>query len=512
MVACVQVTSDVTGQEEVPLPVEEEGFSQAELDQMLAPIALYPDVLLSQVLMASTYPLEVVSASRWSRDHPDLEGNDAVLAANDENWDPSVKALVGFPDLIQLMDENLDWTRRLGDAFLLQEAQIMESIQELRHRALANGQLDDLEHINVEEQEEAIIIEPADVRVVYVPTYNTRYVYGNWWWYDYPPYCWGTWPSYHASVGFHWSIGFRVSSSYYYSDCYWPRHRVVIVKPHKHKHYHNYQDHRKHRRYYNEAPPWRHNPEHRRGVEYRNEELNAVHQRRSSSGITRTPMPQKTRVKSENVAQQRSQQPVPAGRKDVRIARENTSRTTTGPSITRTRETRTTTRPSIARDSSSKERTGPVITRSTTQQRKVDAPRPVEPNRTARIAQSKRTERVTRGTPSGTTQKTERSVRTTTTSNRKPSAGKSGTVASNNRNDRKAQADKSRSGSKPAQRESRPSRQPPPPSSDSKSNSTTQSSKSDWSNKSYASKPPTRSNNQSSNRPSSSSRPRPRDP
>jgi hypothetical protein len=100
----------------------QEGFSQAELDQMLAPIALYPDALLSQVLIASTYPLEIVEAARWSRQNPQLAGEDAVAAVADRDWDPSVKALVAFPELLGRLDEDLAWTRSLGDAMLYQEA------------------------------------------------------------------------------------------------------------------------------------------------------------------------------------------------------------------------------------------------------------------------------------------------------------------------------------------------------------------------------------------------------
>ena len=105
------------------------GFTQEQLDQMLASIALYPDALLSQVLMASTYPLEVVEAARWSKSHSGLEGEQAVAAVADQDWDPSVKALVAFPRILARMDEDLDWTQRLGDAFLGQEAQVMETVQ-----------------------------------------------------------------------------------------------------------------------------------------------------------------------------------------------------------------------------------------------------------------------------------------------------------------------------------------------------------------------------------------------
>src|SRR5450759_340250 len=114
---------------------------QPQLDQMLAPIALYPDALLSQILMAATYPLEVVEAARWSRSHPNFAGDDAVRAAERENWDPSVISLLAFPQVLARMDENLEWTQALGDAFLDQESQVMDTVQDLRRRAQAAGNL-----------------------------------------------------------------------------------------------------------------------------------------------------------------------------------------------------------------------------------------------------------------------------------------------------------------------------------------------------------------------------------
>lgn len=249
--------------------VDEPVFTQAELDQLLAPIALYPDVLLSQVLMAATYPLEVVEASRWSRANAGLEGDEAVQAVEEEAWDMSVKALVGFPDLIQRMDENLDWTRRLGDAFLLQEEQVMETTQRLRERALAEGTLDSMEHITVERQTEQIIIEPADVRVVYVPYYSTRVVYGDWWWNDYPPYYWGPPIGSYSSIGLSWSRGFRVSTHFYYSTFDWPRRSVVIVNSHRGPNRFDFHRSQVLRRYDHYAHVWHHDPYHRKGVRYR---------------------------------------------------------------------------------------------------------------------------------------------------------------------------------------------------------------------------------------------------
>jgi len=279
LVSCVPLAAETA---EVP-------FSQAELDQMLAPIALYPDALLSQVLMAATYPLEIVEASRWSRANPELEGDEAVQAVQDQDWDLSVKGLVAFPELIQLMDENLTWTRRLGDAFLLQEQQVMETSQNLRRKSLETGNLDSLAHITVEEQDDVIVIQPTDVEVVYVPYYSTQYVYGDWWWHDYPPYYWGPSYGYYGGIGFHWSHGFRISTSFYYSSCDWHHHRIVINNHHNKPGYHGYARTPDKRGYQHNPQVWRHDPQHRRGVHYRDGELTSKYGRSRSSGMTRVP-------------------------------------------------------------------------------------------------------------------------------------------------------------------------------------------------------------------------------
>jgi hypothetical protein len=187
---------------------ERPGYSQSELDQMLAPVALYPDALLSQVLMAATYPLDVVQAARWSREHPGLQGDEAVSAVADKDWDPSVKSLVAFPQLLARLDEKLDWTKRLGDAFLAQEAQVMDTVQALRQKARAAGRLAPDERVRIVEDGRTILIEPADARVVYVPYYDPWIVYGPWWWPAYPPVAWAPWPGYVAvRPGFWWGVG-----------------------------------------------------------------------------------------------------------------------------------------------------------------------------------------------------------------------------------------------------------------------------------------------------------------
>ncbi len=237
-------------------------YSQAELDQMLAPIALYPDALLSQVLMASTYPLEVVQAARWSRAHPGLKGEDAVRAAQGEAWDPSVKSLLAFPDLLMRMDEKLEWTQRLGDAFLEQEPHVMETVQRLRRKAEAAGQLASGEHLRVIEDDGVIVIEQANPRVVYVPYYDPLVVYGTWGWPAHPPVVWAPWAGYTVyRPGVWWSVGIGVSSGFFHGGVRWSDRRVVVVRPNPHYH----------------ARPlatgrWQHDPAHRRGFAYRSPE------------------------------------------------------------------------------------------------------------------------------------------------------------------------------------------------------------------------------------------------
>ena len=199
---------------------EEETLSQAQLDQMLAPVALYPDTVLTHVLIASTYPLEVVQASRWVQNNPNINAEQALQAVENESWDPSVKALVAFPQLLQRLSDDLDWTQQLGEAFLADETAVLASIQQLREKAYSSGNLRNNDQVVVEREREIIVIEPTRKEVVYVPVYDTRVVYGDWWWREYPPIHWPH-PVYgnHASVVY-WGTGARVSTSFYFSTFY----------------------------------------------------------------------------------------------------------------------------------------------------------------------------------------------------------------------------------------------------------------------------------------------------
>lgn len=263
---------------------QEKIFTQAELDQMLAPIALYPDTVLAQVLTASTYPIEVVEAARWSRQNPNLEGARAVEAAASMDWDPSVQALTAFPNLLARMDEDLEWTRRLGDAVLLQESEVMDRIQDLRLRAYEAGNLRDSPQVTVQREREVIVIQPATPTVVYVPYYSTRVVYGNWWWPAYPPVYWAPPPGYSLGMGFYWGRGFRVTTTVFHTCFDWPHRHFVVVGVYRprpvvttvvHHHHHHYSPH----------PRWVHDVKHRRGVAYRTEYLQHYYGRSSASGL-----------------------------------------------------------------------------------------------------------------------------------------------------------------------------------------------------------------------------------
>jgi len=179
-----------------------ERFKKEELDQMLAPIALYPDSLIAQILMASTYPLEVVEAERWLRQNKHLKGDELNNALLKKTWDPSIKSLCHFPDVLFAMSDKLDQTRKLGDAFLSQEDDVMATIQELRQKARDQGNLKTTKEQQVIVEREIIRIEPADPAVVYVPVYDPLYVYGPWWYPLYPPYYWYYPPGFVVTSGF----------------------------------------------------------------------------------------------------------------------------------------------------------------------------------------------------------------------------------------------------------------------------------------------------------------------
>ena len=171
-------------------PGPDDSLPNAQLEQLLAPIALYPDELLAQMLMAATYPLEIVQAQRWlARDgNASLRGEALSQALDAQPWDASVKSLVPFPDVLNKMADNLDWTQQLGDAVLSQQQETLAAIQSLRQRARDAGTLSSSQQQTVSTSGQAIVIQPAQPEIVYVPVYDPGYVYGAWPYPAYPPY------------------------------------------------------------------------------------------------------------------------------------------------------------------------------------------------------------------------------------------------------------------------------------------------------------------------------------
>ena len=244
-------------------------FRQEELDQILAPIALYPDSLLAQVLIAATYPIEVVQADRWVRQNRNLPPEARNDALDRQNWDPSVKALVPFPDVLSMMSERLDWTQMVGDAFLAQEADVMATIQELRAKAYAAGNLRSTQQQTVARQGTIIVVEPANPQVVYVPVYSPTVVYGRWWYPAYPPVVVYPHPpgAVIAAGIITFGTGIMVATAWNHWWGYWDwGHRNVYVNVNRTVNIHRTTV--VHTRQI-QTTTWQHDPGHRKGVAYR---------------------------------------------------------------------------------------------------------------------------------------------------------------------------------------------------------------------------------------------------
>jgi len=252
---------NIFGYEAVNTPTQDR-FSEEELDQMLAPIALYPDSLLAQMLMAATYPLEVVEAARWVGKNPSLQGELLDQALQDKDWDVSVKSLAHFPDVLAMMDEKIEWTTRVGDAFLAQKDDVMDTIQDLRAKAEAAGNLQSTREQKVVNEQGEIEIEPADPGVIYVPVYDPFWVYGPWWYPAYPPYVF-YYPGIAITNGFFgFAFGFAAGFGFGWCDWDWHHHDIRIDFD-RIGNFHRFDHNRFHGR-----ERWEHNSGHRRGVAY----------------------------------------------------------------------------------------------------------------------------------------------------------------------------------------------------------------------------------------------------
>jgi hypothetical protein len=225
-----------SGQSRVLAQGTQRPFDQPALESMLAPIALYPDQLLSHVLMAATYPDEVEAAARWTRERPGLSADAAVRAAEGWDWDPSVRSLTAFPRVLDTMTQYMRWTQDLGEAFIHQPQEVMDAVQRLRFRAFEAGTLVSTEHTRVIHTGSSLIIESIRPQVVHIPHYDSRIVYGAWWWPVRPPVVWNRWHGYYDPPGrpliVHWGPSVWITPGFFFGGFDWPRREVRVVNIH----------------------------------------------------------------------------------------------------------------------------------------------------------------------------------------------------------------------------------------------------------------------------------------
>lgn len=240
-------------------------LTQEQLDQLVAPIALYDDPLLADILVASTYPLEVVEAHRWVSvpANAALRGDDLTSALADQSWDPSIKALVPFPKILGMMDNHLEWTESLGEAFLAQQGDLMDAVQRLRHSAESAGTLKSSPQETVSNDGDDVMIAPPPSDVIYVPDYDPWCAYGPW---PYPmntTYFYSPWPGDcgPADYMFAWDTGIYLPFGYWeWGRLDWRNHRIGIDRGHFDQYGSGHAS---------SDDVWRHDPEHRVGVPYR---------------------------------------------------------------------------------------------------------------------------------------------------------------------------------------------------------------------------------------------------
>lgn len=273
-IACVLAVSLARLNAQAPPPPDAPLLSPDQLDTLVAPIALYPDSLLSQILAASTYPLEIVELEQWLDQNPGLRGEALMDAARNQGWDASVAALAAFPDVVRNLNRDIKWTRDLGNAFLAQQEAVMDAVQHMRARAEANGRLQSNSQEQVSNETEngqnAIVIQPANPQIVYVPEYDPAWIWGPPLIGYYPP-LW--YPG--VTIGFGWGAGIYLGG--FFGGCCgwgfgwgwapnWFGHEIFVNNYFLHR----YGFHDFHGGAFHGTEAWAHNPEHRGGVPYAN--------------------------------------------------------------------------------------------------------------------------------------------------------------------------------------------------------------------------------------------------
>lgn len=255
-----------------PAPTSQQpSLSAGEVDHLLSPVALYPDALLANVLIGSTYPLEVVIAARFVQGNKSLSGAKLTETVAHQGWDDSVNALVHAPAVLAIMSKQIDWTNKLGETFLLRQQDIFDSVQRLRKQAMEAGKLQSAAQQTVTVENGTIYIEPAEATTMYVPYYDLNDAYGLWLYDDYPPYYWPPPPGYSVLKGF---FAVAIIAGIWNGSINYPSHHLTINNRVEHFS----------RRGAAGGEVWRHNPSHRLGMNYSRPELQGKFGAASSAG------------------------------------------------------------------------------------------------------------------------------------------------------------------------------------------------------------------------------------
>jgi uncharacterized membrane protein YgcG len=289
-------------------PPPDQTLSPDQLNDLVAPIALYPDPLLSQVLVAATYPLEVVQAYQWAQKNTGMGGPALTQAAQQQNWDASVQALAVFPDVLKRLNDDVAWTTNLGNAFLAQQQDVMDAVQRMRQKAQQAGKLQSTAQENVVTTTDAgqpyIDIEPANPEVIYVPVYDPVWIWGPPMWYPYPHWWWP--PRSFLTGGLYFGFGGPIDMGIYFGAGWhgwggwgwhpgWGNHSVIVNNMFIHRYNFNGGNVTNVRG----TSVWAHDATHRAGVPYANQSLRTQYQgnvrqnmARPSAGQVRTQMQQ----------------------------------------------------------------------------------------------------------------------------------------------------------------------------------------------------------------------------
>jgi len=303
-----------------PLPPPGQTLSPDQLDDLVAPVALYPDPLLSQLLVASTYPLEVVQAYQWLQRNPGLQGPSLTQAAQQQNWDASVQALVMFPDVLKRLNDDVTWTTNLGNAFLAQQQDVMDAVQRMRAKAQQAGKLASTPQEDVvtgnENGQPEIQIEPTNPDVIYVPVYDPLWIWGPAVWYPYPLWFWPPRSVIYGGLGFGFGLGINVG--FFFGAGWhgwggwgwhpgWRDHTVVV----NNSFIHQYNFNTARIGNVHGTSTWAHDPAHRQGVPYTRPELNQQYRANVRQNLAPPPSMSRTRGTLEQPSERVGNREVP---------------------------------------------------------------------------------------------------------------------------------------------------------------------------------------------------------